>query len=83
MVATFDRDSTYNTYVDCVNKNQAGISLGRIAVGDMERRTYWLTVREIRRLETLAKKTGLNSSELVRRAVDEYTERELKKIQKH
>jgi hypothetical protein len=49
----------------------------------MERRTYWLTVREIKRLETLANKTGLNPSELVRRAVDEYTEKELKKIQKH
>ncbi len=47
---------------------------------DMAKRmNFYLTDVEVKRLNEMSKKTGLTSSELVRRAIDEYWERFEKK----
>ena len=40
-----------------------------------KRMNFYLTDVEVKRLNEMAKKTGLTASEIVRRAIDEYWER--------
>lgn len=45
----------------------------------MKRVNYYLSEVQLKRLESLSKKTGLSASEILRRAIDEYWERYEKK----
>jgi len=49
----------------------------------MIRRNVHLTERQIERLQLLAKKTGLTISELIRRAMDEYLNKEKVERENH
>ena len=40
-----------------------------------ERRNFYLTDLQLKRLNTMSKKLGLSASEILRRAIDEYWER--------
>ena len=40
-----------------------------------KRINFYLTDIQVRKLQVMSKKTGLTSSEIVRRAIDEYWER--------
>jgi predicted DNA-binding protein len=40
------------------------------------RANFYLTQTQVNRLKSLSKKTGLSASELLRRAIDEYWERQ-------
>ena len=44
-----------------------------------ERRNFYLTDMQLKRLNTMSKKLGLSASEILRRAIDEYWERFEKK----
>ncbi len=44
-----------------------------------KRLNFYLTDIQVKRLSLMSKKTGLTASEIVRRAVDEYWERFIKK----
>lgn len=44
-----------------------------------KRVNFYLTDIQIRRLKMMSKKTGLSASEILRRAIDEYWERYMKK----
>jgi predicted DNA-binding protein len=44
-----------------------------------KRTNIYLTDLQVKRLQTMSKKTGLTASELVRRSIDEYWERFEKK----
>ena len=41
----------------------------------MKRVNYYLSEVQLKRLESLSKKTGLSASEILRRAIDEYWDR--------
>ena len=41
----------------------------------MKRVNYYLSEIQLKRLESISKKTGLSASEILRRAIDEYWER--------
>jgi hypothetical protein len=41
----------------------------------MKRVNYYLSTVQLKRLESLSKKTGLSASEILRRAIDEYWEK--------
>ena len=61
------------------------ISLDKITTGvydihTMKRVNYHLTEEQIRRLQSLAERTGLTVAEIIRRAVDEYLDRREKRI---
>ena len=45
----------------------------------MKRVNYHLTEKEIKQLKALSKKAGLSIAEIIRRAVDEYLQKEIKK----
>jgi len=45
----------------------------------MRRVNYHLTEKEIKQLKSLSKKAGLSIAEIIRRAVDEYLEKEIRK----
>lgn len=45
----------------------------------MKRVNFYLSKIQIERLEKLSEKTGLSASEILRRAVDEYWERQKKR----
>jgi hypothetical protein len=40
-----------------------------------KRKNFFMTDLQIKRLQTMSKKTGLSESEILRRAIDEYWER--------
>jgi len=44
-----------------------------------ERRNFYLTDLQLKRLNSMSKKMGLSASEILRRAIDEYWERFEKK----
>jgi len=44
-----------------------------------ERRNFYLSDLQLKRLNTMSKKLGLSASEILRRAIDEYWERFEKK----
>jgi transposase-like protein len=44
-----------------------------------ERRNFYLTGLQLKRLSSMSKKLGLSASEILRRAIDEYWERFEKK----
>ncbi len=44
-----------------------------------ERMNFYLTDIEVKRLNEMAKRTGLTASEIIRRAIDEYWDRFEKK----
>jgi predicted DNA-binding protein len=44
-----------------------------------KRRNFYLTDLQYKRLNSMSKKMGLSASEILRRAIDEYWERFLKK----
>ena len=61
------------------------ISLDKITTGvydihTMKRVNYHLTEEQIRRLQSLAERTGLTVAEIIRRAVDEYLDGKEKKV---
>lgn len=41
----------------------------------MKRVNYYMSEVQLKRLESLSKKTGLSASEILRRAIDEYWEK--------
>jgi len=43
------------------------------------RRNFYLTDLQLKRLNTMSKKLGLSASEILRRAIDEYWERFVRK----
>lgn len=43
------------------------------------RRNFYLSEMQLKRLNSMSKKTGLSASEILRRAIDEYWERFEKK----
>jgi predicted DNA-binding protein len=47
-----------------------------------KRMNFYLTDIEVKRLNEMAKKTGLTASEIIRRAIDEYWEKFEKKVRK-
>jgi predicted DNA-binding protein len=47
-----------------------------------ERRNFYLSDLQLKRLNTMSKKMGLSASEILRRAIDEYWERFEKKNKK-
>lgn len=47
-----------------------------------KRQNFYLTDIQVKRLQTMSKKTGLTASEIIRRSVDEYWERYEKKAKR-
>jgi predicted DNA-binding protein len=47
-----------------------------------QRRNFYLTDLQLKRLNSMSKKLGLSASEILRRAIDEYWERFEKKAKK-
>jgi hypothetical protein len=46
------------------------------------RRNFYLSEMQLKRLSSMSKKMGLSASEILRRAIDEYWERFVKKEKK-
>ncbi len=48
-------------------------------MADMKRFNFYLAESQIKKLEVLSERTGLSSSEIIRRAIDEYWDRNKRK----